>query len=356
MRQAPPLAINARFLTQQVTGVQRFAGEMTRALWPLADCEAIAPAGACDMPGIAVRRVGLLRGHAWEQIELPLHAAGRVLVGLGNTGPLLMRRQLVVVHDARPFTMPQVYGWRFRTWYRALQRGLARRGVRIATISAFARGQLAHHLALAPDAIAVIGEGAEHILRADAEPGLHQRLGLVQPYVLAVGSLARHKNLAALSAAAAMLAARGMALVLTGDLDRRVFGAGEPGLPVPARSIGRVSDAALRALFRDAACFVFPSRDESFGLPAVEAMACGCPVVAARAGALPEVCGHAALLADPDDPADFAAALGRVLDDPALAARLRAAGLARAATMSWDAAARRLLAAAATLGPGEDAA
>ena len=353
MRQQLQCTINGRFLTQTVTGVQRFGIEMTRALQPLVGCVVLAPGAARDEPGIVPRRVGHLRGHAWEQAELPLHAGATVLLNLGNTGPLLRRRQVVVIHDARPFEMPDAYSWKFAAWYRLLQRGLVRRGARIATVSNFARAQLAVHLGLDSAAIAVLGEGAEHMLRLPAAPGMHQRLGLTRPYVLAVGTLAPHKNLSALSATATMLAGRGMDLVLIGDVNHRVYGAVEVRLPVPSRAVGRLGDAELRALYEGAACFVFPSLDESFGLPAVEAMACGCPVVAARAGSLPEICGDAALMADPLDPADIAAAVGQLLDDPGCTARLRAAGLARASEFTWKSAASRLAALAASLDGGD---
>ena len=353
MSQPPKYTINGRFLTQKVTGVQRFAIEMTTALQSMVEYAVLAPAAARDERGIAPRRIGHLRGHAWEQVELPAHVGAGVLLNLGNTGPVLRRRQVVVIHDALPFVMPDVYSWKFGAWYRLLQRALVQRGATIATVSNFARAQLANHLGLDRDAITVLSEGAEHLLRSPAAPGLHQRLGLTRPYVLAVGSLARHKNLSALSATASMLAERGMDLVLIGDVDQKVYGAQEIVLPTPSRAVGRMDDAELRALYEDAACFVFPSLYESFGLPAVEAMACSCPVVATRVGALPETCADAALLADPLDPSDIAAAVAQVLDDPACAARLRAAGLSRAAGFTWNAAAARLAALAASLGPGD---
>ena len=349
------LLINGRFLTQNMTGVQRFALEITRALTAQGHADVLAPPSARDERGMTIHRVGHLRGQAWEQLDLPRHATSGVLLNLGNTAPLARRHQVVVIHDAATFAFPESYSWRFRTWYYWLQRALVRRGVCLATVSAFARDSIAHHLDTDPATIAVIGEGAEHILHSPADTGLLARLGLVRRYVLAVGSLAIHKNLAALGATAAMLDARGMELVITGDLNARVFGAaaGAASLAQPARYIGRVDDAGLRALYQGADCFVFPSRHEGFGLPAVEAMACGCPVVAARAGALPEICGDAALLADPLDPTDIASAVARVLDDPACAAKLRAAGATRAAAFTWDAAAHRLAALAASLGPGD---
>ncbi len=342
------LALNARFLSQDLTGVQRFGLEIARALAAQRPLAVLAPPDARAAPGLEARLVGRLRGQAWEQLDLPRHLAGAVLINPGNTAPMALRRQVVVIHDAAAFAVPGSYGWRFRAWYRGLHRALAWRGVRIATVSAHARGEIARHLHLDPADVAVVGEGAEHILRTPADPGLHARLGLQRPYVLAVGSLAPHKNLAALGATAAMLAGRGMELVVTGGLDARVFAAA--GLPAEARAIGRVDDAGLRALYEGAACFVFPSLHEGFGLPAVEAMACGCSVVAARATSLPEICGDAALLADPRNPADIAAAVASVLDDPALATRLREAGRFRAAGFSWAAAAQRLAAVADAAG------
>lgn len=118
------------------------------------------------------------------------------------------------------------------------------------------------------------------------------------------------------------------------------------GWKPPARTIftGFVSDAELRALYGSAAVFVFPSLTEGFGLPPVEAMHCATPVVAARAGAMPEVCGDAALLVDAADPRAYREALEAVLADHALATRLRSRGLRRAAELSWNAAGERLFA------------
>jgi glycosyltransferase involved in cell wall biosynthesis len=106
-------------------------------------------------------------------------------------------------------------------------------------------------------------------------------------------------------------------------------------------SAGYVSDAELRALYENAACFVFPSFYEGFGLPPLEAMCCGCPVVVSRRASLPEVCGDAALYIEPDDPATLAAALARVLDSRELRSELAAAGRARAARWTWAAAGRQ---------------
>ncbi len=348
----PPSGVylNGRFAAQALTGVQRFATEITRALgaeprWAGLDATMLTP--RTDRPvslaGIRSQAVGIRQGHAWEQFDLPRGAGGGLLLNLGNTGPLRQPAQIVVIHDAGVFSTPDSYSRPFRLWYRFLHRRLARRA-KIVTVSDFARSDLARHLRIDPAAVAVVPEGAEHILRDAADPDILAAHGLAAGrYVLAVGSLAPHKNLAGLSRMAGALRDRGMTLAITGAFDPKVFAPGQPALPQPALYLGRVNDAQLRALYEAAACFVFPSRYEGFGLPAVEAMACGCPVAAARAGSLPEVCGDAAAYFDPGDPDDIAQIVCRLADTPPLAAELRRQGRLRARRFTWDIAARQLM-------------
>ena len=111
-------------------------------------------------------------------------------------------------------------------------------------------------------------------------------------------------------------------------------------LPDFVRHLGYVSDGDLKALYEAAACFVYPSFYEGFGLPPLEAMACGCPVIVSRAASLPEVCGDAALYCDPTDPRDIAKQMSDLVFDDILRARLRERGLQRAQQFSWEKCAR----------------
>ena len=342
----PPgtLVINGRFLTQTQTGVQRFAAEMTAELLRRHPDRVVllAPPGANPAPASG-RLVGQRSGQWWEQIELPAHLAGGLLINLGNTAPLKLHDQIVVIHDAGVFATPEAYSWKFRSWYKLVQNVLVRRGARIVTVSQFARCELAHYLRVEPHSISVVSEGADHMHRIAADTAV---LHNIPPgrFVLVVGNLAAHKNLASLSALAVQLAALEINLVITGGLAGAAFNASATtALPQPACYIGRVLDSALKALYQTAECLVLPSRYEGFGLPAVEAMACGCPVVAARIPALQETCADAAAYADPTAPNDIAEQVCRLLADDSAASGLRAAGSARAATFTWQRAASQLV-------------
>jgi len=350
----PPFAINGRFLTQAMTGVQRFSGEVTLALDALAASGELAPAPRLLVPrgtavpgyrALRIEQVGTHGGQAWEQHDLPGAVGDAFLLNLGNTAPLrLRRRQAVVIHDAGVFDTPESYSFAFRAWYRMLHRALPRLGTRLITVSEFSRGRLALRLGVARERIGVVPEGGEHILRESADAAALAQHGL-EPgrYALVVGTGAAHKGLDALRGAASLLASRGMVLAVAGGADPAVFRSRFDGTGEAVRPLGRQSDAALRALYENALCLLFPSRYEGFGLPPLEAMWCGCPVIASRAGAVPEVCAEAALWFDVEAPEGLAARLAQMLDEPGLRDALVARGLERAAAYSWDRAARALL-------------
>jgi glycosyltransferase involved in cell wall biosynthesis len=350
------LVLNGRFLSQQVTGVQRHARELVRALdrkleqnGSRLEVSLLAPPDATldlELYRISVRRVGRLRGQLWEQLELPLHARGHLLLNLANTGPAFSSRQLVTIHDASVFAVPDAYSTAFRRYYRLLLPHLARRAELVLTDSEFSRSELVRWMRVVEEKIRVVPCGHEHILAAPADHRVLSRHGLgARPYVLAVSSLSPHKNLETVFAAIRLLGQRGWDYVLAGPVNPRIFGSLAENAPDLAVRVGYVTDAELRALYEGAACFVYPSRYEGFGLPPLEAMACGCPVVVSRSASLPEVCGDAALYADADNPQQLAAAIRRVMGEDGLADRLRQRGRERAMHWSWDAAADRTLAA-----------
>jgi glycosyltransferase involved in cell wall biosynthesis len=249
---------------------------------------------------------------------------------------------VIVVHDAAVLRVPDAYSRAYRAWHRWLGLEAARRAAAVVTVSEFSRGELLELGGLDPQRLRVIAGGVDERFSPGGGAGDAQaqraatQLKLRAPYVLTVATDDQRKNLDALVPCAAALARRGIELVWAGDA-RPQFARTQSlsGL----RALGYVPDELLVGLYRGARAFVLPSRYEGFGLTCLEAMACGVPVVASDRGALPEVCGDAALLVDPDDPAAITRAVLAIGEDPSVAARLRAAGSDRARRFSWERAA-----------------
>ena len=276
--------------------------------------------------------------------------------------PLLRRIPTVVTfHDAIAERHGElVFPGRWPRLLWDIKTRLARRQADlILTVSQNARDEIVRSFA-EPWRVRVIGEAAGPEFRpapdAEAARRVRARYGLPDgvPLLLHVGGLSPHKNLRRLLQALERVAApeRAWHLALVGNDTTRGFHSEVGALrqairrsPLQGRVTltGEVPDADLVVLYNAATMLVLPSLAEGFGLPAVEAMACGLPVVAARSGSLPEVLGPAAVFFDPLDTADMAAAVARVLSDEALPPRLREAGLERARAFSWRAAARAAL-------------
>ena len=327
-----PVAIDARAAVRpELGGVERWARELAVRL------PALRPGGYVVLrpPAALAHRAG----HAWEQVVLPARAArlgARALLCPANLAPLAHPRAAVVIHDAAPLRHPGWYSRTYATWQRLVLPAVARRAEWVITVSEFARDELRELLGV--DAAVVPGGVDERFTpAADPEPARCAH-GLDRPYVLTVAAQTTRKNLGALVPAARALHSHGIDVAVAGG--HRPQFAREHGLDA-LRLLGHVDDALLPGLYAGAEAFALPSRYEGFGLPVLEAMACGTPVVAAATGALPETCGGAARLAEPDG-ASFAAALTDLLDDPAERERLRAAGNDRAAVFTWDRTARAI--------------
>lgn len=352
----PRIAINGRFLTQRASGVQRFAAEAIKAIDAQLDGEAyrglkgrieiVAPAKARDLPlkNIPIRRAGFFSGYIWEQFEYPLHAAGQLLLNLCMLGPLIARHQIVVVHDATVRALPANFSSRFRAAYGFLIPRLCRRADLVVTVSEFSRQEIGRWYGANIDTMPICFEGGDHITSVAADLSILDRLDLHgRKFFLGVGIDSSNKNIASVIAAFRQAAFDDTVLVLTGAKDRRVFGQFSEIHADGVRMVGFISDQELRALYEHALALVFPSFYEGFGLPPVEAMTCGCPVVISEQPALVEVCGDAALRCDANDVTALARHMRALNDDAALRSRLAAAGRARARRFTWAATAQKLL-------------
>jgi glycosyltransferase involved in cell wall biosynthesis len=342
------VVINGRFLVQRQTGVQRYAAETLRALDELLvqrpdisqqfAFELAVPAGASPPRLVQIPAVTLprLQGHLWEQVSLAWHARDAFLVNFSYSGPLFKRRQMITVHDAAPAVHPATFSRRYRALHHLMLGSLKRRAEVVMTVSEFSRRELGYHFGMKREV--VVGNcGWEHARAGNDSVANVARLGLKPGrYVLAVGSLKPNKNFALLGRALRLLGDFPFPVAVAGARDASVFQAGA-AIAADVRLLGYVPDDVLADLYRHATCFVLPSLYEGFGLPALEAMANGCPVLAARAGSIPEVCGEAACYFDPYNPASLARALREVTSNADLRETLRAEGGRRLPNYTWRA-------------------
>jgi glycosyltransferase involved in cell wall biosynthesis len=262
-------------------------------------------------------------------------SGGQVLHSLSLYGaPMFSRARVVVtMHDVVPLQWPELYlrtGLAHRVRYRAV-----RRAAGVVCVSRAASDDLVRHLGIARECVWVVPEAAaEHFQPVD--PGaVRERLGLDGPYLLCVGALDDPRKdaqgLVDAFAAWADTGQRPETLVLAGPGDASGIRVDSASVKLP----GFVPEEDLPALYSGATCFVTASRYEGFGLGALESLACGTPVVAYDAGAIPETAGPGALLAAAGDPAALMRAVARVCDDGELARRLAAEGREHAAGFSW---------------------
>lgn len=343
------VAINGRFLTQDLTGVQRYARNIVTAMDMLAGSDGaviIAPPDAREIPLQRLRSEtrGWLSGHAWEQIELPSFSRDRRLLNLCNTAPAVKGDQLVCIHDANIFATPQSYSRSFRALYHTLQPLLVRRSLRVATVSHAAARQLARYLPVRVSDIAVLPNGHEHALHWDpslarAAPAFLETKPEMRRFVLALGSRAIHKNIALLVDIAEALDEMGLDIIIAGGGDG-IFTQHTLQHRRNVHFLGRVSDDDLAYLLDRALCLAFPSLTEGFGLPIVEAMARSCPVISSHSASMPEVYGKAALTASPFEPHEWIERIRELASSEQLRCDLVGAGHEQRRQFSWETSAR----------------
>ncbi len=351
------ISINGRFLGRRATGVDRFAYEVVRSIDRLVaeqdpattglSFELLVPASVMfeprQFPHLRIRTVHGGKGQYWEQVSLPLAARGSLLLNLCNAAPLLYPNQVTVMHDAAPMRVPQAYSRAFRSWYRFMAPWIGRIARRVLTVSEFSRGEIVDAYRIPGAKVGVLPMSGDHMLRLPEAADVRRKFQLSdRPYVLAVSSASYHKNFRLVVDAVEMLGATDYDVVIVGAASP-VFQSIRQQATASVRRVGYVDDADLKALFRDAACFVFPSLYEGYGLPPVEAMTLGCPVLASNLPAVREACGAAALYFQPTSAREFGELLTRVMQDGALRDNLRRQGYAHVERYSWRATAARLL-------------
>jgi glycosyltransferase involved in cell wall biosynthesis len=321
-----------------MTGTQRYTRELLRRLGDV--LEPIGPEG----------RSRGLKGHLWEQLRLPGLCRPNLLWSPANTGPACYDRQVVTVHDLTPVDHPECMGRLFGLWYRRLWKKLLPRVRRILTVSRFTRQRILDVYGLDEDRVVVTPLAAAQSFRPAGDEQIAQARRAAgigpEPYILTVGTIEPRKNLPRLLEAWKQVYPkhRGLRLVVVGAAGSEgVFGrSAQPSPPAGVLLAGRVEEAHLPGLYSGAELMVYPSLYEGFGLPPLEAMACGTPVVVSNAPALVEVVGQVGRIVQARDAGAIAEGILEVLEasDRQTLARK---SLDRAACFSWDAAARATL-------------
>lgn len=338
------LYINGKYLSQPTTGVQRYAAGVVNGLdAALAEgridpgkysIRVIVPRTERQIPLFQAIKVVHSRfsGRLWEQVELPFLSRGEVLFSPFAAAPLLKRHHAVTIHDAGAAAAPGQYSRAFRMWCSLAYRWFGKTGSRVFTVSNFSRNELEQYFGISQARIVVVPPACDHLTRIPPALEILDQFGL-EPgkFVLGVSSRSPIKNFSGLALAVHALNRPELKLAVAGRRHPKLFREQASDTESSIIWLDYVSDTQLRALYEAAALFVYPSFYEGFGIPPIEAMSCGCPVVAAAASSLPESCGDAALFCDPSNPADIAQKIGEILDQPELAESFRTRGRAQAA-------------------------
>jgi glycosyltransferase involved in cell wall biosynthesis len=332
------IAINARYTHRRFTGVERYATELSSRLSQIS--REIKPSHPLNP----------IAGHLWEQLILPSHLqSNEVLWSPANTSAWTIRRQAVTIHDASPLDHPEWFNQSFGAWTRLSWRILAKTAHTILTVSNFSRERLKEHLGIPDSKLHVVYDGVGKPFRPQSQnliTKIREKYSLKKPYFLFVGTQEPRKNLKTVFQAWEMY--------LSSNTDCALVIAGKKGTVFSTKGVGNVlnltyvqfldyvPDDDLPALYSDAFAVLVPSLYEGFGLTALEAMACGTPVIASNTTSFPEVIGDVALPVNPTSAKEIANAMQQISDDRALANTLSERGIKHASQFTWDESASKI--------------
>lgn len=315
------VVVNGRFLARRVTGVERYGRAILRTIGSRSRVE-------------STRRQGWT-GHAWEQFVLPAKLSQRsILWSPANTGPLLVRDQALTIHDLSPLEHPEWFQADFAAWYRLFLPILARRVQKVFTPSEYVKQKVIRRFDVKN--VIVTPNGVDRaIFHPDAKQAMFDLPGR---YVLFVGTLEPRKNLDLLLRAWSEIKEdfKDTWLIFVGVGGNVFRNVNYQRQMERVRFLGYVDDQTLAGLYAGATLFVLPSQEEGFGLPALEAMASGIPVIVSDGGALPEVVGEAGMVFCLSNPDGLTTALKECLSSAKTRSVLKEKGLARARKFSWQ--------------------
>ena len=305
--------INGRFLTQKITGVQRYALEMVKEI----DREInynknyefiiLVPPNikqTISFNNIKIKIVGHLKGHLWEQIELPFYSRKGLLLNFCGCAPIIRKNQIVTLHDAAFCAIPESFSFKFRIWYRIMFYILGHRVKKILTVSNFSRKELNKYFSIDLNKIDITYNGIDHILKVKPNELIFNKFHIEKnSYVLAVSSLNPSKNFKLILKVAKQMP--NINFVIAGGTNSNIFKS--KGFPVTnnVKFIGYVTDEELVSLYKYASCFVYPSLYEGFGIPPLEAIAFNCPAILSNIEVFKEIYSDYVVYCDLDNEQDL---------------------------------------------------
>lgn len=348
--------VNGRFLLQELTGVNRFAYELCRA-WVQKGvsfalcCPPGSIKGCYDISRFNIVVCGWGKSHVWEQLSLPLWFSRikgeKVLVCFTGLGPLLTRKKVMTIHDLAFMANPDWYSRPYRLWYRLMTPLCAVTSMKILTVSEFSKSEIMRRLSIDGRKISVIYNAVSsrfHVLNS-SRGNVREVAG--EKYILAVSSIDPRKNFSMLLKAFSQMDDKSIKLYIVG---------GQAGIYSTSikelcdsistdriKWLGRVTDSELKEYYTNAHAFIYPSLYEGFGIPPLEAMACGTPTIVSDIPSLREVCGEASLYVSPLDAEDIAKKIILLVSDTELREKLRLAGYIRQKQFSWENSANAVL-------------
>jgi glycosyltransferase involved in cell wall biosynthesis len=343
--------INARFLTQEITGVQRFAIELCKELLLLnPNIKFIAPKHILHEDLIEkfdVITCGKFNSHLWEQIELPRFLAKKnnpLLINLCNTAPIRYKNQIVTVHDVAFLVNPSWFSRKFSTVYKFLIPRIVKNSKKIITVSEFSKNEIQRFLKVSASKIDIVHNGISHIQLPKTPEIKENKYG---KYLLTVSSNNPRKNFRRLILAFNQLQLLDVKLLIVGSKNKILASEDFQSIIQDNPAIlfsGYVSDQELIHLYKNAHLFIYPSLYEGFGIPPLEAMNCGCPTIVSRVSSLPEVCGEASYyIENPQSVQNIAESIKHLLNKPEIMQSLTLKGYERVKKFSWKLSSKKMI-------------
>ncbi len=338
--------VNGRFLTQKPTGIHRYAFEICNQLHQLgADFYVAIPQSINPDYRFSFRTVkcGSLNGHFWEQISLPRYLKSQgnpLLVSFSGCGPLAYNNQIMTIHDVSHERHPEWFAKNYWRYYGYMMPRIARKAHAVITVSEYSKREIIDVFGLSDDKLFVVNCSIPAYHLKESEDNVESN----EKYILSVSSFDPRKNFRRLIEAFNQIEDKTIKLYIIGmqfqafntpDLENLLT----DNIVMP----GYVDDAKLTELYRNALFSIYPSLYEGFGIPPLESMVCGCPVIASKIDAIEEICGDAVLFIDPYNVSDITDKMNMLLSNPELQNNLRIRGKKQVLNYSWEKSAEKVL-------------